>query len=109
MPVPDPSRWSEGERPILVAESLVSSAERNARRIVVLGSTGSIGTSCLDVVAHLRDRLVALGFSAHSNRELLREQARRFRPRWITLTDPQAAGDDWTGLDGTEVLFGDEG
>src|SRR6516165_6280147 len=63
---------------------------RRRRRVVVLGSTGSIGTNCLDVVASLEDRLQPLGLSAHSNWETLFEQARRWRPRWVTVTDPQA-------------------
>jgi 1-deoxy-D-xylulose-5-phosphate reductoisomerase len=61
------------------------------RTVVVLGSTGSIGTSTLDVVAHLPDRLGILGLSAHSRVELALEQARRCRPRYLTLTDPEAA------------------
>jgi 1-deoxy-D-xylulose-5-phosphate reductoisomerase len=61
------------------------------RRIVVLGSTGSIGTNCLDVVAHLPDRLQVLGLSAHSSWDQLAEQAGRFRPRWVALTGPGAA------------------
>jgi 1-deoxy-D-xylulose-5-phosphate reductoisomerase len=58
------------------------------RRIVVLGSTGSIGLNCLDVVAHLKDRLQIVGLSAHSNWEMLFDQANRWKPRWITLTNP---------------------
>jgi len=61
------------------------------RRLVVLGSTGSIGTSCLDVLDHLPDRLRALGLSAHSSWETLFDQASRFRPRWVAVTDPDAA------------------
>jgi len=61
------------------------------RRVVVLGSTGSIGTSCLDVISRLEDRLEALGLSAHANWQALFEQAARHRPRWVTLTDPEAA------------------
>src|SRR6266851_4454146 len=66
-------------------------SEPASRRVVVLGSTGSIGTSCLDVLDHLPDRLHALGLSAHSNWETLFEQARRLRPRWVAVTDPDAA------------------
>ncbi len=40
---------------------------RRPRKVVVLGSTGSIGTNCLDVVAHLGDRLSLSGLSAHCN------------------------------------------
>jgi 1-deoxy-D-xylulose-5-phosphate reductoisomerase len=57
------------------------------RRVAILGSTGSIGTSCLDVIAALPDRLAAIALSAHSNWDRLCEQAVRFQPRWVTLTD----------------------
>ena len=61
------------------------------RRLVVLGSTGSIGTNCLDVVDHLGDRLEVLGLSAHSSGDTLLRQAQRYRPRWVVLTDAEAA------------------
>jgi 1-deoxy-D-xylulose-5-phosphate reductoisomerase len=61
------------------------------RRLVLLGSTGSIGKSCLDVVSHLSDRLQVLGLCAHSSADLLVEQAHQVRPRWVTLTDESAA------------------
>ena len=57
------------------------------RRVVILGSTGSIGTNCLDVIGELSDRLEAVGLSAHANWEMLFAQATRFKPRWVTLTD----------------------
>jgi 1-deoxy-D-xylulose-5-phosphate reductoisomerase len=81
------------------------------RRIVVLGSTGSIGTNCLDVIERLGDRLELLGLSGHSNWELLQKQAVRHRPRWVTVTDPRTG----TGLDPqslpkeTRLLFGGDG
>ena len=70
--------------------SLTPSPARR-RRLVVLGSTGSIGTNCLDVVEHLADRFEILGLSAHSSWDVLRDQARKHRPRWVALTDPAAA------------------
>jgi len=48
------------------------------KRIVVLGSTGSIGTQTLEVVAQHPDRLKIVGLAAHSNAQTLAEQARRF-------------------------------
>ena len=48
------------------------------KNIVILGSTGSIGTQTLDVVQRLPDFLRVVGLSAHRNESLLREQARRF-------------------------------
>lgn len=81
------------------------------RRVVVLGSTGSIGTNCLDVIEHLGDRLEILGLSAHANRDLLLEQAVRHRPRWVTLTDHNGArAFDASRLPpGTRLLFGADG
>jgi 1-deoxy-D-xylulose-5-phosphate reductoisomerase len=56
----------------------------------VLGSTGSIGTNCLDVVDSLPERLQAVGLSAHENWESLFTQAARCQPRWVTVTGSRA-------------------
>jgi len=48
------------------------------KRIVVLGSTGSIGTQTLDIVRRLPEQLQVVGLSAYRNKTLLREQAREF-------------------------------
>ncbi len=78
------------------------------RRVAILGSTGSIGTSCLDVIASLPERLAAVALTAHTNWDQLCEQSRRFRPRWVTLTDneglAQVAGNA-PGLDGSAELL----
>lgn len=81
------------------------------RRVVVLGATGSIGTSCLDVIEHLRGRLQAVGLSAHANWPSLVDQVKRHQPRWVTITDPECAGQiDRSQFDGaTQLLFGDDG
>jgi 1-deoxy-D-xylulose-5-phosphate reductoisomerase len=47
----------------------------SVRRVIVLGSTGSIGVQALDVIAANRDRFVVVGLAAGSNRELLESQA----------------------------------
>jgi 1-deoxy-D-xylulose-5-phosphate reductoisomerase len=77
----------------------------------VLGSTGSVGTSCLDVIASLEGRLEAVGLSAHGNVDALFDQAARWRPRWVTVTDPQARAKVSPGRLGgkTRLLFGEEG
>src|SRR5262249_50260086 len=67
-------------------------AANGCRRVVVLGSTGSIGTNCLDGLAPLPGRLRAVGLSAHASWEALFEQAGRFRPRWVAVTDPELSG-----------------
>ncbi len=57
------------------------------RRVALLGSTGSIGTSTLDVVRHLPDRLEVAGLAAHSKWEQLAGQCREFKPRVAVLCD----------------------
>jgi len=78
------------------------------RRIVILGSTGSVGRQALDVVAHSSD-LEVVALAAGSSFELLLEQARAHGVNRIALTDPGAAArasESWT--DGA-VLAGEEG
>ncbi len=81
------------------------------RRVVVLGSTGSIGTSCLDVIDHLEDRLEAVGLSAHTSLELLQQQVERRQPRYVTVTDDKAARRfrEITLPSGTRLLQGIDG
>ncbi|HEY4095007.1 MAG TPA: 1-deoxy-D-xylulose-5-phosphate reductoisomerase, partial [Baekduia sp.] len=78
------------------------------RRLLVLGSTGSIGTQALDVVSRTDD-LEIVGLSAGRSWETLIEQATRTGVRRIALADRDAAAraaEAWT--DG-EVLTGAEG
>ncbi len=82
-----------------------------AKNVVILGSTGSIGTSTLQVIASSQGRLRAYGLSANTNFDLVVRQAIEVRPRWVVATDAEAASRfDWSGLpDGTELLVGQEG
>ena len=81
------------------------------RRVVVLGSTGSVGTSCLDVIAALPERLSAVGLSAHRSWEELLAQAERHQPRWLVVTDPAAfSRAERAGVRGsTRLLYGADG
>ncbi|MGL4552666.1 MAG: 1-deoxy-D-xylulose-5-phosphate reductoisomerase [Gemmataceae bacterium] len=58
------------------------------KRVVVLGSTGSIGTNTLDVIRHLPGRFQVLGLSAHSSLDALAAQTREFNPRFVCVTGP---------------------
>jgi 1-deoxy-D-xylulose-5-phosphate reductoisomerase len=78
------------------------------RRVVVLGSTGSIGTNALDVVEHLPERLEVVGLSAHSSWQTLAEQAQRHHPRWVALTG-ECPCDPGQLPVGCELLRGAEG
>lgn len=64
-----------------------------ARRVAILGSTGSIGTQALDVIASYPDRFEVVGLAAGRNVDLLREQAARFSPAVTS-----SAGDGPDGL-----------
>ena len=77
------------------------------RRLLVLGSTGSIGVQALDVVDR-SDDLEIVGLSAARSWEPLVEQARRHGVRRIALADPEAAAQAAAAWDG-EVLSGPEG
>ncbi len=58
------------------------------KNVVLLGSTGSIGTSTIKVAEDLPDRIRLVGLAAGGNVELLREQTRRFQPEAISVRDP---------------------
>jgi 1-deoxy-D-xylulose-5-phosphate reductoisomerase len=61
------------------------------RTLSILGATGSIGDSTLDVVARHPDRFAVAGLAAHRQWEKLAGLCRRFRPRLAALLDPDAA------------------
>ncbi len=56
--------------------------------ISILGSTGSIGTQALQLVALHPDRFRVVAMTGHRNRELFFEQVRTFRPEMAGLTEP---------------------
>ncbi len=82
----------------------------SAIHLAVLGSTGSIGTSTLEVVAASAGRLKIVALAACRSTEALLQQARQFKPRWIVVPDAEAAQrQDWSPLPAeTELLIGDE-
>ena len=57
------------------------------KRLAILGSTGSIGTQALEVVAAHPELFEVEILSAHSNGSLLIEQARKFKPNAVVITD----------------------
>lgn len=80
------------------------------KRIVVLGSTGSIGKNVLNVIRHLGvDHYPILALAAHSNIELLYEQALEFKPNLIGVFDKNKALELQKKLPHIEVVGGLEG
>lgn len=80
------------------------------KNIVLLGSTGSIGTSTIKVADDLPDQIRLLGLAAGNNVELLLEQTRKHKPEAISITDPAKAKElrDVLGTS-TQVFSGNEG
>ncbi|MFO7869855.1 MAG: 1-deoxy-D-xylulose-5-phosphate reductoisomerase [Kiritimatiellia bacterium] len=64
---------------------------RKVKRIIILGSTGSIGRNALRVVSALNKDLVVSGLSARSNWRLLLKQAEEFSVSNVAIADPLAA------------------
>ena len=62
------------------------------KRILLLGSTGSIGKSTDQVIQNLDSELGLVGLAAHSSWEPMLEQIRRHRPEAVALVDQGAAG-----------------
>lgn len=60
------------------------------KNIVILGSTGSIGTSALDVITHLGPDYRILGLSANNNTDLFLKQLRAFKPKFAAVLNPQS-------------------
>jgi 1-deoxy-D-xylulose-5-phosphate reductoisomerase len=85
----------------------------NMRTVSVLGATGSIGDSALDVIARHPDRFRVAALTAHRQWQKLAELCIRHRPEVAALTDPAAARELERALSGkrlpTRVLAGDEG
>jgi 1-deoxy-D-xylulose-5-phosphate reductoisomerase len=61
------------------------------KRLAILGSTGSIGVTTLDLVARFPDRFEITALGAGRNVDRLAEQVRRFRPSLVAVQDSQAA------------------
>ncbi|HEX6208093.1 MAG TPA: 1-deoxy-D-xylulose-5-phosphate reductoisomerase, partial [Actinomycetota bacterium] len=79
------------------------------RRVVILGSTGSIGTQALDVIRRNPERFEVVGIAAGSSQELLVGQVREFMPPLVAVSDPDAVAELRAGLEGlrtVEILTG---
>ena len=80
------------------------------KRLAILGSTGSIGVSTLDVVEAFPDRFAVGALAAGRNAELLERQARRFRPDCVATADAESAAELERRLDGAvRVVHGQQG
>ncbi len=81
------------------------------KNLAILGSTGSIGVSTLNIVAAHPDLFRVVSLSAGNNLDRLEEQIRRFRPQIVSVVLPESARElrQRLGPDAPEVVSGVEG
>ena len=85
------------------------------KNLVILGSTGSIGTQTLEIVRDKKENFKVLALAAYSNVDLMEKQVREFLPKTVVLYDEKAAKElkarmsDLTDKYDIDVLFGMEG
>jgi 1-deoxy-D-xylulose-5-phosphate reductoisomerase len=80
------------------------------KKVVLLGSTGSIGTSTIKVAEDLPDQVRLIGLAAGNNSELLLEQTRKHQPPVISIHDPIKAKELQVALGASaQVLSGHDG
>lgn len=73
------------------------------RKISILGSTGSIGTQALEVIEKIGDKFEIVALTGGSNTELLKQQAQKFKPKYVCSNDKDLK------IDGVKTLYGEEG
>lgn len=79
------------------------------QRIALLGSTGSIGTSALDVISRFPERFSVVALSVHSNVILLLKQVKQFKPKAVCITDKDKARQFRKRYGKIKTYEGDEG
>ena len=79
------------------------------KKLAILGSTGSIGKSALDLVDLYPERFQVVTLAAQNSVELLHQQSLKYHPEMIALSDPEAAQDLQQRLPDMRVLSGVEG
>jgi 1-deoxy-D-xylulose-5-phosphate reductoisomerase len=75
------------------------------RGVAILGSTGSIGTSALQVLGRQPDAFRVAALTAHGNAALLREQAARFAPTFVGCVAPNGSACDPAWATGPAALI----
>ncbi len=80
------------------------------RRVILLGATGSIGTSAIKVAESMPDRMEILGMAAHRSAQRLADAANQVRPEAVCLVDPASVEDLRSALNySPKILTGEDG
>ncbi len=78
------------------------------KNVIILGSTGSIGTQALEVIDKL-DNFKVLALSCGKNTELLKKQIKKFNPEIVCVQDSESVKEIKEEFKNIEVLFGQQG
>ncbi len=78
------------------------------RHIAVLGSTGSVGRQALDVIAHHNDEFAITALTGHANVELLAQQAKRFAPKVVGVSDESCYKQAKALMPGFTIIAGND-
>lgn len=78
----------------------------NKRKISIIGSTGSIGRQALEVIEKLQDKFEIIALTGGANVELLKEQALKFKPKYVCVGNSKGEKLDIAGV---KTLYGQEG
>lgn len=80
------------------------------KKVFVLGSSGSIGVNCLNVISNLKNDFEVTGLTVNSNTKLLLEQINKFKPKVVVVRDKKAAGNISGKIPvGCDLLVGEDG
>jgi len=80
------------------------------KKVFILGSTGSIGVNCLNVIDNLKDDFKVIGLTINSNTELLLKQIKKYNPELVVTRDENSANKISSEIpEGCELLVGEEG
>lgn len=79
------------------------------KKVVVLGSTGSVGMNTLRVIEGLRDRFQIIALAAKKNVNLLEKQIKKFHPEVVALVDEKSARELRGRFKNIRVVSGQEG
>ncbi|EKD42369.1 MAG: hypothetical protein ACD_73C00189G0007, partial [uncultured bacterium] len=79
------------------------------KKIALLGSTGSIGLSTLDVIRRHADRFEVIGLVGGSKINVLLEQIKEFKPKYVAVKEEKDAIELSQKISGVEILSGAQG
>jgi len=79
------------------------------KKVIILGSTGSIGKSALDVIRQFPEKYKVLGIAAKSSINILKEQIREFKPKYVAVYDEKACEQLNKEIKSIEILRGIKG